>query len=211
MKKRKKPIHRIPLTEYEGPITITEDHNTIDYAILKEVVYSNNEDIRIVFDTCVFEKCSFTNNTFLRSEFIDCKFNNCDLSNNTFTDSTLMRNEFTNCKFIGSHFVESYIENTLIKDSVCEYLDIANNKIKVLEVINTDLTYSSWFENKVEGISFKNNNLASTTFFKTNMKDLDISSCAIDKLRIDSSSIKGMIISPSQAETFCHLLGLKVK
>lgn len=211
MKKRKRPIHRIPLEKYLGDISITIDENTIDYQILKEKTLSNQENIRIIFDTCIFEKCTFTNNTFLRSEFIDCKFLNCDLSNNSFTDSTFIRNEFTNCKFIGSHFVESYIDNTLIEDSVCEYIDIANNKIKVLEVHNSDFTFSSWFENKIEGIAFKNNKLQNTTFFKSNMKDLDISSCDIEKLRIDQESIKGMIISPLQAEAFCHLLGLKVQ
>ncbi len=211
MKKRKRPIHRIPLEDFQGTITISIDENTIDYNTLKEIDYSNNEDVRIVFDTCVFDKCTLTNNTFLRSEFIDCKFQNCDLSNNTFTDSTFIRNEFTNCKFIGSHFVESYIDNTLIKDSICEYLDVANNKIKIFEIHNTDLTFSSWFENKIDGIYFKNNNISNSTFFKTKMKDLDISTCDIEKLRIDHESIRDMIISPLQAETFCHLLGLKVK
>ncbi|AIO19703.1 hypothetical protein KQ51_01829 [Candidatus Izimaplasma bacterium HR1] len=211
MKKRKKPIQRIPLEEYKGSITIDDDSYSIDYSILKEKEFNNNENVRIVFDACTFEKCTFTNNSFLRSEFIDCKFTNCDLSNNTFTDSTFIRTEFINSKFIGSHFIESFINDILFKDSLAEYLDVANNKIKVLEVRNTDLTYSSWFENKIEGISFSKNNLTNTTFFKSNLKDLDISSCEIEKLRIDHDSIIGLIISPLQAESFCHLLGIKVK
>ncbi len=43
------------------------------------------------------------------------------------------------------------------------------------------------------------------------MNDLDISTCEIEKIRIDQDSIKGMIISTLQAVAFCHLLGLKVQ
>lgn len=210
MKKRKKPIRRIALEEYNKTIVFTEDNDTIDYAILIEKDFSHNVDGRAVFDSCNFEKCTITNNELKRAEFIDCIFTNCDLSNNTFTDSTFIRNEFINCKFIGSHFVESYLENNLIKDSIAEYLDVANNKIKILDIQNTNLTFSSWFENKIEGISFDKNNLTNTTLFKSNMIDLDLSTCDIEKLRVDHESIKGINISSLQAEAFCHLLGIKV-
>ena len=153
---------------------------------------------------------NITNNVFQRSEFIDCIFINSDLSNNTFINCTFMRCEFINCKFMGSHFIESYIENTLIKGSIADLLDIANSKIKLFSVQETSMKDSSWFENKVDGMEFHKNDFSKATFFKTSLKDVGIGSCEIDKLRIDHTSVKGVQIASHQAEAFCDLLGIKV-
>ncbi len=211
MKKIKRPIHRLTLEEYTGVIKLPEDTDIIDYSSFLDKELLDKEKYRIVFDACKFEKTTFNNNTFLRSEFIDCKFTNCDLSNNTFTNCTFIRCEFVNCKIIGSHFIESYLDNVLISNSIAEYIDIANSKLKIVSIKETTLEESNWFENEIDGIEFRQNNLTKATFFKTPMKDLDISTCEIEKLRIDHISIKGLIIASWQAEAFCHLLGIQVK
>lgn len=210
MKKLKRPIHRLPLEEYNQIVIEPTENNLIDYTIFKEKELTGKQDYRITFDVCKFEKTNITNNTFQRSEFIDCIFVNSDLSNNTFNNCTFMRCEFINCKMIGSHFIESYIENTLIKGSIADLLDIANSKIKIFAVEETSMKDSSWFENRVDGLKFTKNDFTKATFFKTSLRDVNIGSCQIDKLRIDHISVKGLQIASHQAEAFCDLLGIKV-
>jgi|LGOV01.1.fsa_nt_gb uncharacterized protein YjbI with pentapeptide repeats len=210
MKKIKKPIHRLPLETYKESKIDPLDNDTIDYTLFMGNEMTHREDYRIVFDVCKFEKSNITNNTFRRSEFIDCIFINSDLSNNTFTNCTFIRCEFINCKMIGSHFIDSYIENTLIKSSIADLLDIANSKIKILAVKETSMKDSSWFENKVDGMLFSKNDFTKATFFETPLKDVNIGTCEIDKLRIDHNSVKELQIASHQAEAFCDLLGIRV-
>lgn len=210
MKKIKKPIHRLPLEIYQKEAIISDENDTIDYTHFIEKELRFKEDYRIVFDVCKFEKVTFTDNIFTRSEFIDCIFSNSDLSNNTFTNCTFIRCEFTNCKMIGSHFVESYIENTVLKSSIADLLDIANSKIKLFSVKETSMKDSSWFENKIDGLEFHKNDFTKATFFKTSLKGVSIGSSEIDKLRIDHPSVTGLQIASHQAEAFCDLLGIKV-
>merc|ERR1711941_60179 len=121
--KRKKPIRRTPLTDFNGSLILPNDEPLIEYGNINEMCLEDQEGYRIVFDSCTFEKITFSNNTFLKAEFIDCIFKNCDLSNNTFTESTFMRVEFHDCKLIGCHVVDSYLEHVLFSKSQCRYLD----------------------------------------------------------------------------------------
>ena len=47
--------------------------------------------------------------------------------------------------------------------------------------------------------------------FETKLKDIDMSSCIIEDIKIDSKSIEGITISSWQAEYVCYLLGVKIK
>jgi len=210
MNKIKRPIHRLALYDYLDIIIKTDENDTIDYALFKEKELKFKKDYRIVFDVCKFDKVTFTDNQFQRSEFIDCIFKNSDLSNNTFTNCTFIRCEFISCKMMGSHFVESYIENTTIKSSIADLLDIANSKLKIVSIKETSLKDSSWFENMIDGMEFHKNDFTKATFFKTPLKDVSIGSSEIDKLRIDHTSVTGLHIASHQAEAFCDLLGIKV-
>lgn len=91
-----------------------------------------------------------------------------------------------------------------------EYLDLAENKINVATIKSSSLKESNCFENKVDSISFDENNLTLATFYNTPVKGLDISTCIIDGIRMDKKSLEGISINRQQVGTFCHLLGLKV-
>jgi len=48
-------------------------------------------------------------------------------------------------------------------------------------------------------------------FYKTSLKDIDLSTSDISSLRINKESIEGAIIDSFQAEQVCYLLGIKIK
>lgn len=211
MKKRRRPIHKLLSGEYKGSLDINFDRNRIDNITITQKSLFDKENFTIIFDTCMFKKCTLSNNKFIKSEFIDCKFEACDLSNNTFSECTFIRCEFVNCRFVGTHFVESYLNHILIKDSLAQYLDVANCKAVILELFDTNLEESNWFDNFVEQLNFSNLNISKSYIYKTPLKDVDLSNSNIEGIKIDQSSIKGVTISSWQAEIFCRLLGIIVK
>lgn len=211
MKKRKPPLHKLLSGDYQGSLDIDLDRNRIDNVTIIQKELFDKENYTIIFDTCLFKKCTIANNTFRKSEFIDCIFTACDLSNNTFTECTFIRCEFVNCRFVGSHFVESYLNHMLIQDSLGQYLDVANCKISILELFDNNFQESNWFDNYVEHLCFDQVNLTKSYIYKTPLKDVDLSNSSIEEIRIDQSSILGVVIASWQAEIFCKLLGIKVK
>lgn len=211
MKKRRAPIHKLLSGEYKGSLDMDFNRNRIENVVINQKSLFDKEDYTIIFDTCFFKKCNISNNKFRKAEFIDCKLDACDLSNNTFTECTFIRCEFTNCRFLGTHFVESYLNHILIKDSLAQYLDVANCKAVILELFDTNLQESNWFDNFVEHLNFDKLDLTKSYIYKTPLKDVDLSSSNLESIKIDQTSIKGVAIASWQAEIFCRLLGIKVK
>lgn len=209
--KRKKPMIKFEQTPLDESLITFKDYPLFDYKLINNEKLENQDDYRVVLDACSLEQATFSNNKFLKTEFIDCTFNNCDLSNNTFTESSFIRCEFIDCKFIGTHIVDSYIDNCYFKNCNMRYLDLAENKFKVVEILDSILQESNWFENEVKHLSFDNNNLEKSTVYNNPFQKLDISTCDINDMRIDLASLKGLEIAAYQAEQFCHLLGIKVK
>lgn len=210
MKKRKPPIRKYQFESFSGTLYNYEDHPLISYVEIKNLLLEKQEDYRIILDSCNLTNVNFIGNTFLRTEFIDCIFKNCDFSNNTFTESTFIRCEFLDCKFIGTHLVENYLNDILFKESNLSYLDSTKNRLKVIEVDNSNLRESNWFENQNQGISFYKSNLKKAIIDNTSFKDVDVSTCDIDGIQIDQFSLKGLKIASYQAPAFCKLLGIKI-
>lgn len=210
MKKIKKPLHNLALEVYEKQVIEPTEYDRIDYRIFREKELINKEDYRIIFDVCKFENSTIINNSLERSEFLDCIFMNCDLSNNSFSESTFLRCEFIDCKLTGSHFTECYIDNVLIKGSMADFLDVSSTKVNLLSIKDTSLKESNWFENKIKGMEFINNNFSKSMFYETSLKGISMATCNISELTIDLFSLKGLEIAGFQAENFCNLLGIKV-
>ncbi len=210
MKKRKKPIRKLALKEYNGSLITFKDYPLFDYLEICDTKIDNQEDYKIIIDACTLNKVTITNNTFLRTEFIDSTFINCDLTNNTFKESSFIRCEFIDCKLTGTHFIESHLEHIYINNTKAEFLDFADNKMKFIEINNTLLRESNWFENKIKDIEFYNNDLSLSTIYNNPFTKLDISTCDIEDMKIDIKSLKGLSIASYQAEKFCAFLGIKV-
>ena len=211
MKKMQKPIYKYPLEDYEGTLVKPELTDILEYYDINDKTFSDNHDIRIVFDSCKFNKVTMNQNEFQRAEFLDCIFVNCDLSNNSFVRSTFIRCQFINCRFTGSHFVESFLKFITFKDCIGNFLDVADSKLEIVEFINMNLLESSFFTNAFKQVTFKDVKLEKATFYETPLKDVDLRTCDIYSLRVDAKSIKGSTISSFQAPQVCHLLGIKVE
>ena len=71
---------------------------------------------------------------------------------------------------------------------------------------------NSYFqETKIKNLSFEKANLEQTQFFKTSLKEVDLSTCQIEGIAILPEDIKGAIVDQLQAMDLMYLLGVKVK
>lgn len=209
--KRKVPIIKVKLEEYKENFVFDEDSNTISYKKIIDDELVNKDKYRIVLDTCKLKNVRFNDNNFYRSEFIDVIFDNCDLSNNTFENCIFIRCEFKSCKLLGSTFYSCAISDVLIEDSISKYVVIAENKITSFDIINSSFEESSFFDNNLKNTIFESVNFKKAIFSETKLKDIDLSTCNIDNIRIDHKSIEGAVVALNHAEIICDLLGVKIK
>lgn len=76
---------------------------------------------------------------------------------------------------------------------------------------DTNLRNSYLQETKIKNIYFENVDLCRTQFYKTSLKDIDLSSCKIEEIAISIEDIKGAIIDQFQAIDLLYLIGVKLK
>ena len=107
--------------------------------ILKDYIF-NNENIKldknVEIKRCKFDGIIFDEVNIKFGTLEDVEFINCDLSNIIFTDVLMYRVQFINCKLVGTNFIDSDINHTVIKDSMCNYINIASNKLKNTNNLN---------------------------------------------------------------------------
>lgn len=211
MRKRKKPIMKTILEEYQGNFKVENFEIRISYSEVNNTYLNGRKDIRFMFDTVIFRNVEMQENKNERSEFIDCIFYNCNLSNNYFESASFIRCEFYDSKLNGSHFVNSYLEHIYFSNVLGKYLDISECKIKLFEVKNSSFEESSWFTNKIKNLFFSDVNLVKAEFYKTLLSDVDLSKSDIEGMKIDLNGIRGSTISTDQAILLIGLIGVHIK
>lgn len=174
------------------------------------------ENEKIILDTnVVIKSCKFNGVVFDKLDIKfgtleDVEFINCDLSNVNFMDTTFFRVKFENCKLFGTNFVDSDFDNVIIKDSMCNLINIAGLKIQ-----NSKLTNSNFKESRImtcilKNIIIENIDLSKSDIIDTSLKDIDLSSSNINNIKTDLESIKGCIINFEQSMDLIGLLGVKI-
>lgn len=211
MKPRKKPIINVPLESFEGEYKFEDEVLRIEYKECNSLLIEGMSDQRIVFDNVIFNRCTIQNNQLNRCDFIDCIFHHCIFTNNYFDHSSFIRCEWYDSKLEGTHFVESLLEDILVKNSPARYLDIANSTIQRVEINHSLCKESSWFTNKINGLSFNHTSLEKADFYETSLSGVDLSTSEISGMRIDFNHIKGASVNTVQAVILCELIGIIVK
>ena len=180
-----------------------------------EGYYIENENIKldknIEIKACKFNGVIFDEVSVKFGNFEDVEFINCDLSNINFIDTSFFRVKFENCKLFGSSFVDSNFDNVIIKDCMCNLINIAGLKIQNTKIINSNFKESRIMSCNLKNIIIEDVNFSNSEFINTSFKDIDLSSCNIDGIKTDLSSIKGVIINFHQLIDLIGLLGVKIK
>jgi len=91
------------------------------------------------------------------------------------------------------------------------YANFAGADLRYFEAFGTNFKESFFEESKFRAVSFSDCDLSLTEFFKTPLKDIDLSSDNINGIHIDSLGLQGAIISPAQAIQLASYFGLVIK
>ena len=73
------------------------------------------------------------------------------------------------------------------------------------------LRNSSFQENKIKNIILEEVDLTHAQFFKTSLKEIDLSSSIIEGIAVSVEDIKGATINQFQSLDLMYLLGVKIK
>lgn len=180
-----------------------------------ENIYIENEtitlDTNVVIKSCKFNGVVFDKTDIKFGNLEDVEFINSDLSNLNFMDTTFFRVKFENCKLFGTNFIDSDFDNVIIKDSMCNLINIAGLKMQ-----NSKLTNSNFKESRIMSCTLKNNiieniDLSKSDIIDTSLKDIDLSSSNISNIKIDLKSVRGVVINFEQSMDLIGLLGVKIK
>lgn len=92
--------------------------------------------------------------------------------------------------------------------SILKLQKILFNNLKKVE--NTGLRNSSFQENRLKNIIFKQADLTQVQLFKTNLKGIDFSESIIEGIAVFIEDIKGATINQLQAFDLLYLIGVKI-
>lgn len=165
----------------------------------------------IEFGNCCFNNICMQNAVMEKVTFSDVVFERCNFSNAEFLECTFIRCEFKNCKAFGSSFTESRLHNVSLAEVNGGYAVFSMDSIENIMFRDTALNNCCFQENKVKNLYFENADLTQARFFKTSLKDVDLSSSKIEKIAVLAEDIRGAVIDQFQAVDLLYLIGVKLK
>lgn len=174
-----------------------------------EVLSSINK--KISFENCYFKNVIFENCNLSSSSFVNVLFENCDLSNISFEQSTIHRVTFVNSKLIGGSFCTSSILDTVFTDSYLSYANFSGAKVKNSAFLKNKMDESYFYDVKFCKTIFDDCLLSRAEFIDTKLKGMDFSTCFMEGIRTDLSSIAGMITSERGALELSSLLNIQIR
>jgi len=120
--------------------------------------------------SCTFQQLVLTGMDLADSRFEDCQFERCDLSNISLKSSYLQGCEFTDCKLLGIRF------------DLCNVFGLDMN------FESCQLDFSSFFQLKLPGKSFRS----------CSLKECDFIACDLSKANFQDCQLQGALFEETQ-------------
>ena len=184
----------------------------------QKIKFNESENIDLInmdrdedIEHCKFSNIKMQNGEIENATFRDVVFENCDFSNTKFIDNTFIRCEFNNCKLSGCDMTENRLYNVTVIETNASYINLAMASIENVLFKDSNLRNSYFQETTAKNIYCENADLTQAQFFKTSLRNVDLSNSIIEGIAITIDDIKGAIIDQSQSIDLLYILGVKVK
>ena len=122
-----------------------------------------------------------------------------------------MRVEFRECKLVGANFIATSLQNVLFENCFASYINLSSSKLKKVIIQECDFSNASLVETKIDNVEICETVLVLALIMHTNLEGLDLSTCDISGIKVNSESLKGVIVNENQAIALIRLLGVDVK
>lgn len=199
-------------------------------SILDELEQARREetelrDLRIeneVMEGQDFSKLDLIHVTFVKCRFVECRFlgtgfyhvnlEHCDFSNNDFEDSYWKECKITSSKGDGARFIRSHMKQTVWQGCSLCYSNFTMAVLEQVQILDSVMRMSAMPECRFKQLQLEGVNLEEVDFFKTSLKNLDLSRCDIRGIGVSDSfwELRGVKVDQMQAAELAVLLGVKI-
>ncbi len=164
---------------------------------------------RLLATGCSFRKVGFSKSKLLL-DCTDTVFTGCDFSFCKLSGSSLLRCKFIGCDFTGADLCESFWRDCSFTDCKCDMVNCNQSKYSGVVYQNCRME-SAYFENcTLKKTSFQGCRLSGGCFHGTKLKEIDLTTCDIDRLKLRQEDLQGCKLTFDQAITFLWMLGIKI-
>ncbi len=192
-------------------LTDLELEPEIDFRALKlgGLARGNAENAR--FSGVVFEGARLGAASMCRAHFEDTIFRNCDLAGLDARQVFASRLEIEACRATGFVAPESDWRDAVFRDSNFSLSQFRFAKFGRARFEGCDLREADFQNADLSGVTFQNCDLSGAQFSFATLKNADFRSSETQKIVVDATALRGLIVSPLQAAQFAAILGLQVR
>ena len=194
-------------------ITAQSDDNFIERMRFENEIISDIDSARMKFESIQFIQCQFNKCDFSKASFYDSVFDNCNFANCIFTGSYWKGSKILTCKGDGSNFSKSHMKETSLVDSSFRYANFSSSVLENCALHGCNFMEALLSEIRLKKPTLKEVNFTGADFFKTSLKDIDLSDCIIDGMIVSDicNELRGAIVNAWQAtELAARFLGIKI-
>lgn len=175
--------------------------------VLAELDLSGIEFEEVTFDHCRFINCDFSYGNLFRTQFLSCDFSNCRFAKSYWNQSGISES-----KGDGAAFTESTFKCCEFRDSVFHYANLPQTQWEDIKMTGCSFGHASFQAAKFKRIEMRDVVLSGAEFFRSSLKGVDLSQCAIDGIWVSESmkELRGVKINPGQAVDLISLLGIEM-
>ena len=168
---------------------------------------SQMEFKRVVFHSCQFIHCSFH-----KSSFYECRMQNCMFVDCQFNDSYWRNTQVLDCKAEGCDFPNSHLKTVTIEASNFRYSNFSSSVLERCCLKNSNFREAWLTDMRINKPLFQQVDFSGADFFKTTLKDIDLSTCILDGIAVSENcaELRGAQIHALQAVEIARILGLKI-
>lgn len=163
----------------------------------------------VEFQGCYFDRCCFTGSG--KVTFLDCTLETCDFTNVAYSGGSLIRVEVLHSKLVGADFCNSTWKDVLWQSNQMQYINLSGTKLEFVAFQDCDLLESGMGLLKWRELSFDQCRLDGSELLGTKLKQLDLSTCSIDRLFLNPEDLVGVQISAVQAIPLIQYFGIQIK
>ncbi|MCI8336430.1 MAG: pentapeptide repeat-containing protein [Peptococcaceae bacterium] len=163
------------------------------------------------FSHCSFYKCKLTDIRLEHCFFVDTVFEKCDFSNSLAGFCSLQRVTFQSCKMLGADWSDGVFRNVRFIDTMARYSNFTHSKFEDTLFSQCDLTEAVLEQCALKRFRLQECMLQGTIFFRTILKNIDLSTCNIARIRVGLGDLKGAVIEANQVFDLAALLEVKIK
>ena len=160
--------------------------------------------------TCIFNQCIFRECDLHKSRFCDVEFRSCDLSNVKLHECAFNRVSFVDCKLMGTNFSEGTFNHVSFSHCSAPYVIFSGSKFHHASFSESDMRRCA-AENCAYGFTeFNQCNFTEAEFHQSKLRDIDLSTCGINGIRLTGNELRGAVVNSMQAVELAKLLGVIV-